>query len=87
MQLNNLWRDLLPSDGEGKPSALPACLSVVIGANAVPKPGSREPHWDYSKRRISTGRSLAAARAGTRVAPMEITMAATAIHSPSRGLG
>ena len=41
----------------------------------------------YSKRRISTGRSRAAALAGTMVAPMEITIAASEIQIPSRKLG
>src|SRR4029077_13059693 len=34
----------------------------------------------HSKRRISTGRGRAAARAGSKVAPTEIAMATTAIH-------
>jgi hypothetical protein len=41
----------------------------------------------YSYRRISTGSSLAAARAGSIVAPMEMPIATTVIHTPSQILG
>src|SRR6266404_6509632 len=41
----------------------------------------------HSYRRISTGRSCAAARAGNSVAPIEIAMATAAIQSPSNRLG
>src|SRR5438132_12189975 len=41
----------------------------------------------HSKRRISTGRSLAAALAGTSVARSEIPIATREIHTPSIALG
>jgi hypothetical protein len=41
----------------------------------------------HSKRRISTGNRRDAARAGSRVAPTEITIATTAIQTPSQTLG
>jgi hypothetical protein len=41
----------------------------------------------HSKRRISTGNSFAAARAGTIVARSDIPIATTEIHNPSIALG
>src|SRR5580693_6920567 len=41
----------------------------------------------YSKRRISTGNRRDAARAGSKVAPTDITIAATVIQTPSQTLG
>jgi hypothetical protein len=41
----------------------------------------------YSNRKMSTGNSLAAALAGTKVAPMEIAMATIEIQTPSNKLG
>jgi hypothetical protein len=41
----------------------------------------------YSNLKISTGKSREASRAGTIVATIEMTIAAAAIHSPSKMLG
>ena len=43
--------------------------------------------YSYSKRRISTGNSLAASLAGTIVASTAMHSAAVAIHIPSQKLG
>src|SRR4029453_18111998 len=55
------------------------------------KPGAKHgPDWNrssHSKRRISTGRSRAAALAGASVARSEIPIATTEIHTPSIALG
>ncbi len=45
------------------------------------------PFAPYSNRRISTGNSREASRAGTIVATIEMIIAAAAIHTPSMMLG
>src|SRR5207245_10730328 len=51
------------------------------------KHGTLKKSLSHSKRRISTGRSLAAALAGTTVARSEIPIATREIHTPSMALG
>src|SRR5882724_1513005 len=51
------------------------------------KHGAIKKLLSHSKRRISTGRSLAAALAGTSVARSEIPIATREIHTPSIALG
>src|SRR5215475_11222803 len=53
----------------------------------VAKQGKRQTPLNYSKRRISTGSSRAAARAGTTVARRDIPIATTEIHTPSASFG
>ena len=71
---------------------LPTSFPHWLGANHAPNEAGISSSWlalldTHSKRRISTGRSRTAARAGKIVAPIEIPMAITVIQSPSNRLG
>ena len=77
----------LRSDGEGDHRACPPA-STLTKCNLRAKSGAVRDRYGrpaaYSNLRISTGKSRAAARAGTSVAPTEISIAANEIQSPSR---
>src|SRR5712664_2458642 len=88
------------AEARGHPSMLPKAHAHNLRANRAPKlasppekvhlrgyPSDPSRLFLHSYRRISTGRSWAAARAGSSVAPTEIAMATAAIQSPSNRLG
>jgi hypothetical protein len=74
-----------------KPFAFSAVSGVVYHLQVLPFSGSFNHRFfgvsvRYSNRRISTGNRREAARAGSNVAPMDITIATTVIHTPSQTL-
>lgn len=91
---NNLKR---ASIDKGCEDVIPSCPLGSTGSYEQPtrQNPSSEYHFlcshgaivHYSYRRISTGKSRAADRAGNIVAPIEMAIAATAIHTPSNTLG
>jgi hypothetical protein len=86
-------RAILQGLGAGRNSHLQAHWTVTpIGANRKPNSSCHKnfilhAFLLHSKRKISTGDSLAASRAGITVASMAMPIAARAIHRPSKKLG
>ena len=89
---STVWRGFfLKPAVEGRAPVPPTCLAALIGANFAPMHQRiclfRPSLHAHSYRRISTGRSRTAARAGKIVAPIEIPIATVVIQTPSKILG